>query len=250
MKRSGLALLLILCCALHTQAAISIALLTNGSGQSNVDSTSYTTGSISPTANRLILGAVACSANDAATVAPTLSGNGLTWVQIGTDTGTVVGNERRITLFRAMGASPSSGIVTITLSATMLGCAWGFSEVTGMDTGGTNGSGAIVQSATNSRDANDANFISVTLAAFADATNNATFIAAVAAANQAMAPEAGFTELFDVTHIDRNMNASGAWRVGQDTTPTISWTNNTVAAAVAVEIQEPQATTRRIMLVQ
>lgn len=250
MRRGLCILLLAVLFPVAAQGAISVSLISGGASQSNANGTGYTTDSITPPDNQLIIAFIASSANDAATVAPTLSGNGLTWVQIATETGTIVGNERRITAFRALGDA-SAGAVTITFSSSQDGCAWGFLTASGTDISGTNGSGAIVQNPINSHDTNDATSLTVTMSTFADATNNALVIGVVGGSNEAMTSEAGLTELFDVTHSARNMNMSGAWRTGgADLTPTISWTTLTYAAGIALELREPQAGTRRIMLVQ
>ncbi|MDO8640302.1 MAG: hypothetical protein Q7R33_02060 [Nitrosarchaeum sp.] len=141
--------------------------LTSGGGK---DTLTFDTASITPSANKLIL--LSCTAydGDSTVPEPTVSGCGLTWVKI--DTRISGDNHRRVTLFRAMGASPSSGAVTITFSIALWGCAWGVSEFGSVDTSGTNGSGAIVQSAVNGVDG--ALGLTITLAAFGS-TNNATF---------------------------------------------------------------------------
>src|SRR3990167_10939569 len=111
---------------------------------STADATSYTTASISPGANRLILAFVYGFHSIGTDVTPTLSGNGLTWVNIN-HRGLGCSNEN-MTLFRAMGSSPSAGAVTIDYGAnTMDAGVWSIMEFDGVDTSGTNGSGAIVQ---------------------------------------------------------------------------------------------------------
>lgn len=124
--------------------AIAVTTFT-GSGN-NGDSTTYTTSSITPTANALLIAAVVNShATAVGTV--TLAGNGLTWVAIQNiplNNG-VLG---RLTVFRAMGASPSAGAVTITISNTATSCAWNVCEFTGVDTSGADGAGAVAASFT------------------------------------------------------------------------------------------------------
>lgn len=120
-------------------AVTSFHLTTN---TSTTNSSPITTASITPTANRLVLAHVVVVGTGSAT--PTLSGNGLTWVLI-TDTGS--GVTRQLAVYRAMGASPSAGVVTISsASTTITGWLWSISEYDGIDTSGTNGSGAVVQS--------------------------------------------------------------------------------------------------------
>ena len=93
--------------------AISAINLTSGSDV--IAGTSATTESISPGANKLILASVSSRRNDSVDpLAPSLSGNGLTWVQVNSIVYDTTSTSRRtITTFRAMGSSPSSGAVTI-----------------------------------------------------------------------------------------------------------------------------------------
>lgn len=120
-------------------------------GSDTTDASSYATPSISPTGSALVLAFVVNGRTDGTSSKPTgLSGNGLTWVEILTGTtpnGNVTG-----TLYRAMGASPSSGAVTISFSGTQHNCAWHVIQATNVDTSGTNGSGAVVQAQTETPD--------------------------------------------------------------------------------------------------
>ena len=89
--------------------AVTGAHLITNSSTSNA--TSYTTASMTPLANRLVL-AFVLSAKTAAPspLVPTLTGNSLTWVQVATVTfATVATGLYRLTLFRGMGASPTQG---------------------------------------------------------------------------------------------------------------------------------------------
>src|SRR5438445_7178536 len=97
-------------------AAISATELASGGAGPNIKTA--TTQSIAPGPNQLILAWVASTATPNPGF-PTLSGNGLTWV----GAATAVGN--RIALFRAMGASPTAGPVTIDFgSSTQKSIAW------------------------------------------------------------------------------------------------------------------------------
>ena len=115
------------------------------SGSSTTDGTSFSTvNSISPSANRLVLAFIATGDTSGAGAAPTgVSGAGLTFTNVG---GQQQGSgNQRVDIFRAMSASPSSGALTITYAATTENCGWVIVEFDGVDTSGTNGSGAIVQ---------------------------------------------------------------------------------------------------------
>src|SRR5687768_12328361 len=80
---------------------------------SGTDAASYTTASLTPTANRLILLTVVSSFGTSGTNQPnnpTVTGCGLTWVNIGFNWHS---GRNKISLFRAMGSAPSSGALTI-----------------------------------------------------------------------------------------------------------------------------------------
>ena len=135
-------------------------------GKSNVDQTSYTTATLTPTASTLYLLAVANTHATDATL-PTASGQGQTWVQVGTRLSS--NTDSRTTVFCAIGGS-TNGAVTIDFGGTtQTGAAWKITAITGMTSNCTIGSGGIVQvieagggSATTS---------TATLAALGSATN-------------------------------------------------------------------------------
>lgn len=221
--------------------AITSALLT--SGESAADATSYQTASITPSANKLILLAVTSreAGSDPADT-PTISGNGLTWVQVaGRDNTSDVNNALRTTVFRAMGAAPSAGVVTITFVATQRNCVWSVVEFGGVDTSGTNGSGAIVQSANNG--ANNAASLLVTLAAFSG-LGNATFGAFGTIADAtSLAVGTGFTQLHQERATGEVTRMLTEWRSDNDTSVDASISAGTTDwAAVAVEIKASPVT--------
>lgn len=196
--------------------AIAPTALAGAGDQSNASS--YATASITPTANCLIEATIT-NRRASAVATPTLSGNGLTWVQVDTVDVTAAG-VARITVFRAMGASPSAGVVTIDFGgSTQINCCHSIVEYAGVDTSGTNGSGAVVQSktATGTGTVGTADFD----AAFGDAVNNATSdaIMFLTGGGATVAPEAGFTELHDVNAATENNRLQTAWRLGEDQTP-------------------------------
>ncbi len=144
------------------------------SGNTGASTSSVTTASVSPSANKLQLLAVnSRNFTGSAPPAPTVTGCGLTWVQVTNiqyDTGPT--SLKRVTLFRAMGASPTTGTLTIDFAGdSQTDVVWSLDEFTGMDTSGTNGSGAIVQSVTAKDETGSATSITATLAAFASASN-------------------------------------------------------------------------------
>lgn len=209
------------------------------SGFSGTNASSYTTDSITPSADKLIRLAVASRRGSNPPATPTVSGNGLTWVQIATVAYNVIGTEvSRLTTFRAMGASPSSGQITIDFGGeTQTSCCWSVSEFGNVDTGGTNGSAAVVQSATNRGDDNTGT-VTVTLGAFSSA-DNATDGAFAQATNDTFGPGTGFTEIHDVSAGAGEANAlQTEWRSDNDTS--VDSVLNDIAykwAGIAMEIK-------------
>lgn len=137
----------------------------------------WSTASVSPASNNLILLTVGIR-NGASTnpADPTVSGNGLTWVKVNSVNFDNNSSSRRtVFVFRALGASPSSGAITITPGETDTNATWSVDQISGVNTGGTNGSAAVVQSVTNFLASGAPNTTLVgTLAAFSS-TFNATF---------------------------------------------------------------------------
>ena len=217
--------------------AVSATHLTT-SGNST-DGNSFTTASITPTAGRLILAAVENRANTAVDPnTPTLTGNGLTWVQVAT---VFVTNTQRITVFRAMGGSPSAGAITIDLAGQdQFYCEWSISEFAGVDTGGTNGSGAIGQTASNTDTGTNAG-ITVTLG-FDAASTSATFgaVRTIGDGTAKIVSGSGFSELGESGDTDSDFQSQ--FKATSDTS--VDWTWPSVASngvAVAVEIKVPSA---------
>jgi hypothetical protein len=195
---------------------------------SDAGGTSFNTASISPTANRLVLASVLNADSDGSAATPTGSGNGLTWQQIATVT--FFSGLARLTLFRAMGASPSAGAFTASFGADSqdIVCTINICEIgDGVETGGSHGSAAVVQ---NDPNTGDGTALSAALAAFTSA-NNATF-AVWAGSNEtsAITDEVGWTEVNEIAGVLM------AFLDDPDTTPTATQTVNDEWAAIAIEI--------------
>ena len=206
------------------------------SGGSSTDTTSYTTASITPSASKLILAAVVNWCNNAST-APTIAvANGLTWVEVLTNPYVSGDTSRRITLFRAMGAAPTTGAYTITTPANTFGCHWAIIEFGNVNTGGTHGSSAVVQSA--EAESTGSTTITVTLGAFGS-TNNATFgCFGSATTATTWTPGTGFTEISDGGSDGQSLLTE--WRVDNDTSvdATASTLGGVGIAGIAIEIAE------------
>lgn len=209
--------------------AVTEAALT--SGWSDTDASSYATASITPTGNLLLLAAVFASKTGGSGI-PTLSGNGVTWVQVAT---LLQDTARRVTLFRGMVSSPSAGAVTIDFGGVnQLRCGWSIAEFAGINTGGTNGSAAVVQSATNTATATTS--LTVTLAAFGDAGNATYGFFAIDGILLSLVPGAGFSSIHTVTSPGENSAILTEWRNDNDTTVNASNTDAANWGGIAIEI--------------
>lgn len=217
---------------------MAVAVINLTSGADETSGISATTASVAPSADKLQLLTVACRKDTAQPIDPTISGNGLTWELVNSIYyDTTSGSRKSLWVFRAMGATPSSGAITITFGETWTHCYWSLDEVSGIDKSGTNGSGAIVQSTTNKEDAGDGGALTVTLAAFGS-TNNATFGAfAGDSGTGTVTVGSGFTKLG--TQDNATINLGTEWRVDNDTS--VDATFDVVAGVstggIAIEIK-------------
>jgi hypothetical protein len=164
-----------------------------------------------------------------------ITGGGITWVQIA-DTGTTA--HRRGSVWRGLVTSgATTGALTISLPDSDSNVYWSVDESDGnVDTTGTNGSGAIVQSAITL--ASTGTTCTVTLAPFTDVTNNSAFVLIWHALNVVTTHKSGFTELSD--QASGGTTAGGMdtqYRTGQDLTPNGTWVGSTFNGGVAMEIK-------------
>lgn len=217
--------------------AVTMTALTSGTATANASSAS--TASVTPGGNKLLFAVVGNRSTSGAATLPTCSGNGLTWVQVATVlSGGAGDNRNRITIFRAMGASPSSGAITFDAAGTNQETwAWSVVEFGGVDTSGTNGSGAVVQSVTQ-QETTSVTTTTATLAAFGS-IDNATFGAiAHEKADEAHTPGTGFTEIHDLQPGGaEDISLMTEWRVDNDTTVDGSWATSRKAGAIGAEIK-------------
>lgn len=198
----------------------------------------FQTASVSPGADKLLLLCVQVYRSVGTPATPTVSGNGLTWVQVGSTV--LYRSDSRSAVFRAMGASPSSGVITIT-AASSDQVLWSLHEIDGVDTGGTNGSAAIIQSDTNSGTA--AASVTVTLAAFASASSAGFGFCARFSAGGTFSPEAGWTEKDDLN------GQEVVFRDGTtDNTVTFTPTGSDDMGAIALELAPAPPTTPALSL--
>ena len=211
------------------------------------DSTSGLTmasNSVSPTAERLVLVCfwvrnmdAAADPGDPATV---IGGGALAYTKV---TSVLYDTRRRLCIYRARESSYTAGAITATWLVNVRGNIH-VEEFAGIDTSGTSGSGAIVQS--NNATSAGATTLTVTLAAFGSA-DNASFGIFAHNATELTTPGTDFTELSDVGATQAGSETE--WKLG-DTDPVASWATSSACAALGVEIKAAAAgvTTRRYSL--
>lgn len=201
--------------------------------------TSLATGAYAPTANSLVLATVVNYRSSGTPTLPTASGNGLTWVQVATVT--VTSNdpeglpEKRITLFRAMGPGPTSTAFTADFGGvSQAQISISVRQWTGTDTSGTNGSGAIQQTATNSVTGAGASSLTVTLSALQSSAGvDASFTGA-----GPVTPEASWTEVHEV---GTAVLETQVRTLTSDNTPSATFGSAQYCAGIAAEIKPKPA---------
>lgn len=199
---------------------------------SNTNATSYATASVSPAADTLILISV-YSRKTADATGATITGNGLTWVSVVAHEDS--GNSIRHEIFRSMGSSPSSGAITIDFGAkTQELCAWNVTQFNNVDTSGTNGSGAVGNSAGNIIESAGNTGLTITLAAFGS-VNNATY--GSTRAGNTIVEGSGFTELAEVSSATDVPYFQAEWKNSNDTSVDWTWaSSDSFGLGVACEI--------------
>lgn len=200
-----------------------------------------TTASVSPTSNNLLLLSVTSRTGITAEPnQPTVTGLNLTWVVIGTNIywDTDSSSRKKTTLFRALGTVTNGTIAIDFGGQNQTNVIWSLEQVSGIDTSGTNGSGAIVQSATNKDEVTGGGTLTVTLAAFGSA-NNATY--GTFASDSALTVT-DFTELSNNTS---SFNHTAIYKLANDTTVVENYATQASSkiGGIAIEIQNAVAST-------
>lgn len=220
--------------------ALTFASLTNGT-DTTASHGSCTTASITPTGNKLIL--LAYFAKGTITADPTVAGCGLTWVLVGSTRAS--STTWPIFLYRAMGASPTTEGVTITLGGgdTVSNSRWQVVEWGGnVDTSGANGANAVVQSKS-AVWASMANPHTITFDSTFGTPSNGAFAAFIAGTGYTATPRAGWTESVDFATSGVAMMET-QYRTSSDTAAEASFSGTgSVARGIAVEIKDTSGVT-------
>ena len=127
-----------------------------------------------------------------------------------------------------------SSDLTITSSITLSNCQWIVSQWSGVETSGTNGSGAIAQTGTNAADT--VTTLATSLAAFGSAANVAYGVFGVNSNVVTVTPGAGFTEIDEQPSSEStSADLFAEWAVNRPWINAI-WAKKS-AAALGVEIK-------------
>lgn len=210
---------------------------TLGSQADTTNQASYSTSAaFTPTANALVLAAVVNNRVGGATT-PTGSGNSLTYVSVGSQSFT--SGQYLLTVFRALGASPTNGVFTADFGGTnQTGCAISVVQFTGVDTSGTNGSGAVVQFKVNTGTATTP--FTVTLDPFGS-VNNGAYVAFGASGTGGITHKTGWTELHDVSYTIPSTGLETQWIATNDTACEGTPTAGLDFGGLAIEIKAAAA---------
>lgn len=241
LKNKSLILFLLLSSFISCRESNASIICTNlAATESNTDATSYNTASLSPTAYSLVILTVQSFVATGPPVEPTISGNGLTWISVNTNT-TNYSSNRRITQFVAMGNAPSSGVITIDFGAeTQSHAVWVVDQCSGVFYSKT-ASDAVVQVG-DSTGTGFATSQTITLSAFSGNSNVAYGVLSHGT-NEATTPGTGFAELSDNVVSDAGTLAGvqSQWSTN-DATVDWSWSTSSRMQGVAMEIK-PETTT-------
>lgn len=215
----------------------------------NIDTpagTSANSGSWTPGSNELCFAIICCRGNNTpANYTTSITGNGLTWVKVNEKDDTQ--GAITISLWRALGASPSAGAITVNFSVVPISMSIQLISFSGVDTTGTNGSGAVTGFIAVDTGASDTNAASP--GALTTTRNNSLVFGA------GVGRGATWTKAADFTNILVNQTASSAGNIVRSNTEykqvatsgssaTASWSLSSANdwIALAVEILSPSGT--------
>ncbi len=217
-------------------AATSIVHSLLTAGVSTVNGRVCTTASISPAPNALVTLAVLGHNGAAASPSPVVSGGGMaSWAEVATVTYDPIGTpHKRMSVFRAMSASPGSGPIRITFTANQANCEWIVSQWQGVETSGPNGSNAIAQSGSNR--ANTVTGLTVTLGAFSSPNDVAYGVFGIRRSAVGVTPGTGFTEIAERASGETPPSDLQAEQRTGDNTVDAKWVKLN-AGALALEIK-------------
>lgn len=223
---------------------VTPALLTSGVTNNLAAGTGTATASIAPTADALVLVSVSVAYDStpsgwngfdgAARNVFTLTGNGLTYVRVGS---IQYGSRRATELFRAMGASPSSGAISIACSnlGIVRDIAWIVQEFTGVITTGSDGEDAVGTAVLNQNTAS--NGIALGSLGTPD-TGDLSFGHVSEETAQTVTREANYTLIANVDATDNIRRLQSIYRdASADVTPSWTWSSSGSSGAIGLLVK-------------
>lgn len=211
----------------------------------NAGHATSTTAVLAPAANALCLVFVGSIAAAAPPI-PTLSGGGMTtWTQHDSHL-SVTDGTMRISLFRALQAAPGApAAISIAFGAAQTRATWSVLQFTNVDTSGVNGAGAIVQDVVGDGASTNGVEYDVTMAAFADAVNNAAVFGSNPRTTVAPSGSAGMTAYIPAGAPypsngcafigEWKVGLTAPWKIGATVADNVAWT------AIGVEVKAAPA---------
>lgn len=211
---------------------MAISVTSRDSGSSTTNSTTYTTGTVTPAAGDLLV-VIVCMGGIGADTTSTVSGLSGTWTNQGHFYDTIgIGS----TTYDVIVCSDWSGSGTLTLGNTdsATACLWSIFSVTGADN-----ANPVVSGSFKSVQNNSTNNLTITLNAAADADNRP--FSAWAKNNNALGtltPQTSWTEIHEVAIGAPNTTFETQWRSDQfDTAAKVTFSDGTFAGSgIAFEI--------------
>lgn len=199
---------------------------------STTAATSFTTASVTPAANQVVL---ICIGNTATSGAPptSVTGNGITYTMIvAKSSGT-----KSCSIWWGASGSPAAGTITIDFGGvSQATCFHDVEQLTSADQ-----SNPVVQSQTGSG-TGTAGSLSSALAAFRDAANDAGFYIVVHASNESTTAAGSWTQLFNASNSGPAMTRETAWISGGGApNPQPAWATSVTWVMAAVEMGVPVA---------
>jgi hypothetical protein len=224
---------------LASSSSIDAALLTSAYDAANA--TSYTTASVSPAADSLLLIFVTDTITAAIAPKAVPTGLSLTWEELGTRTTTA--DDRRVSAYIAQcGGTPGSGTITLTENdqgggTTATSCTWSVIQITGHHVVSPVRQVAFPQSLSTAA-TTSASFV---LPATAADSNSRAFAWFQISANTTLTPRASWSELSDNTGASPGVASQAQWR-SDAFEGTFSATYASSADAIAVGLEIATAT--------
>ncbi len=216
-------------------AFINLGSNSNPDINDNGSASSYAGTSWTPPTAGMIVACVQSRRNVEPPDTPTISGNSVTWVQIGTTLNTQSSPKGNgMSMFGADAALAVAGVTTVDFGGnTQIHCTVSFFHVTGVDLSG----GVAAAFVQNPRAIANSTSVSVTLAA-ASAADNRPIGFFWHKSNETTTPRTNWNELDDMSGTGQNRGIETQERTDAfETTASASWSTSTNAGVIAAEIK-------------